>query len=368
MDPEPPTAAEREAGWALLDKRPVQSEITSYDREEIAEIRRITEKDLRQIARLSGTESALNKDTKAFLDTSSIVRALARVGEERYEQGTHDAASKSLINALRWQQVADRLHHDGDVTLPRINAVRLWHLLAEIYVSMGEQDLALKTLQKANAGIEGVETLPFPGLLSTTDPDTPSPAADEDLPQVGNGGGSVGDLANRAVRYLSSRNRRTWLIVAAVIVVGVLAFTAFRAQVNTKSMIDHSSLGVDYLNIAYNDAGHVVESDGLILAAQEFAALDAKLESWAWATTLSSVFPPAHDQFVAMNRMADLGANLVAAPSAGTGGRLAGVGSPMNVCSSADRLRNFDGNLINQLEKNRTEMLQTVDNVLGPIC
>lgn len=351
------TSADREQAWTLLDKRPAQSEIISYDPDEIAEVRRLTESDLKLISRRSGTESALNKETQAFLDAASVVRALSHVAENRFEQGKLDAAAQTVINAIRWQRLADGLFLSGGVTLPRINPVRLWYLLAEIYLRMDERDLALKTMQKAGASIGEFGSTPLADLLNEKNVDS---GETEGL-QANSGG-----YQRLKERLTALRSKRSTLVVAVILVIA-LVFTGIRAQVSTKSMIDNSSVGVDFLNIAYGPTGE--QDETLILAAQEFATLRAKLDSWSWLIKASSILPPVHDQFVAMDRLADLGSRMVAAPYAANGpGRLTDFGSPASVCAAAKHLRDFNGNLLDQLEKNRTQMLESVPLATQGAC
>lgn len=357
--------------WSQLDKRPQQSELISYDPDEIAEVGRLTAKELKRISRPAGGGPALNKETSAFLDATSIVRALSRVAEDRFERGSLDAAARTVINAIRWQRSADGLYMAGGVTLPRPNPTRLWYLLAEIYVRMDERDLALKTVQKAGAGVSEIADPSLTGMLpSAAEEDAPPAAATTEVPdELATPAAAItGLLRSYFDRLELVRHKRSLLIIGAVIL-GLLAFTAFRAQVVAKSMIDSNSQGVDYLNIAFGPNGQNRQDEALLLAAQEFATLRAQLDSWAWITTASSILPPAHDQFVGMTRMADLGMRLVAAPYALDGaGRLTDVGSPLNVCKSAERLRSFDGGLLGQLKKNRTEMLSTVSVATQGAC
>lgn len=343
----------------LLDKRPEHSEIISYGPDEIAEIRRLTEDDLSLISSKSGTGSALNKETQAFLDSASIVRALSHVAEDRFEREELDEASTAVINAIRWQQFADGLYLSGGVTQPRINPVRLWFLLAEIYLRMEERELALKTMQKASASIREFSNPPFDELLSELSPgSTPTDV-------VGNGSGSVGETGWRFPYHFDRRA----LLVLGVVVLSLLVYTGFRAEVTGKTMVDHSSLGADYLNIAFGPTRENRQDESLILAAQEFAALNAKLDSWSWLITASSILPPVHDQFVGMDRMADLGMRITAAPYDLNGtGTIGVLGSVTSVCESADRLRNFDGNLAGQLEKNRSQILDAVPHATDGAC
>lgn len=356
------SSAEREYAWALLDKRPHQSEIISYDPEEIAEIRVLTEKDLKLISRLSGTTSALNKETKAFLDATSIVRALSRIAEDNFERGALDSAAHTVINAIRWQRFAEGLYLSGGVSLTRTNPARLWYLLVEIYMRMDERELALKTMQKAGASITEAADPPFAEMIANANEPELSASG------IGGGGSHSGDNSARHGGFRPLFNRNVGLIVGLIVLI-VIIFVGIKAQVTAKGMIDHNSLGIDYLNIAYSPGRDEPPDDALILAAQEFAALQARLDSWSWIITVSSVLPPAHDQFVAMERMAELGSGLVAAPSAATGSsRLTDVGSPESICASAIRLSTFDGNLIGQLEKNRTQILAAVPIATKGAC
>ncbi len=351
----PPDSTEREQEWTLLDKRPEQSEIISYDPDEIAEVRRLTESELKLISSRRGTEAALNKETQAFLDAASVMRALSHVAEHRFEQGNLDGAAQTVIRAIRWQRLADGLYLSGGVTLPRTNSIRLWYLLAEIYIRMDERDLALKTMQKAAVSSSEFGNPPLSELLTQAE----SATQDESAPPP--------DRTDRSgmSRIPLPRSRRAALIIA-IVLVGILAFTGFRAQVAAKSMIDHSSEGVDYLNIAFGPTGNANGHETLFLANNEFAALRGKLESWSWIITISSAIPPAHDQFVAMDRLADLGTNLVAARS--NTGRLSDLGSIENICNSAERLSGFDGNLLSQLDKNRRQMLEQVPIATNGAC
>lgn len=360
-NPEAPlTTQERELIWTLLDKRPQQSELISYDSDEIAEVRRLTESELKLISRQSGTESALNKETKTFLDAASVMRALSRVAEDRFERGSLDAAAKTVINAIRWQRMADGLYLSGGVTLPRINPVRLWYLLAEIYLRMDERDLSLKTMQKAGASMGEFSNPPLADLLTEAASQRASTGDAIDRPEATSRNGS---------KRFGSLQTRNSLLIIAVLVVGLLIFLAFSAQATTKDMIDSNSVGVDYLNIAFGPTKQVEQDEALILAGQSFAALQARLDSWSWLITLSSILPPVHDQYVAMDRMADLGLNVVLAPSVTNGsGRQTKLGSQESVCESANRVSSFDGNLLDQLEKNRSQMLRSVWTVTQGAC
>ncbi len=354
------SSTERELAWTLLDKRPEQSEIISYDSDEIAEVRRLTETELKLISRYSATGSALNKETQSFLDAASIVRALSHVAENRFEQGLNDAAAKTVINAIRWQRLADGLFLTGGVTLPRINPIRLWYLLAEIYLTVNERELALKTIQKSAASIGEFGNPPLAELLSeATAENRPKPESPENAPSG----------YRRFTSRLAPLRTGKALAIYGVLIIGLLLFAAFRAQVSAKSMIDNSSEGIDYLNIAFGPTGERQREETLILASNEFAILRGKLDSWSWLITLSSVVPPVHDQFVAMDRLADLGSRIVAAPLVAEGAeRLRELGSPENVCASAERLSTFNGNLLDQLEKNRTQMLESVSPATQGAC
>jgi hypothetical protein len=166
----------------------------------------------------------------------------------------------------------------------------------------------------------------------------------------------------------SLRRRRKTLITGAV-VLGLLIFAAFRAQVAFKSMVDSNSEGVDYLNIAFASDPNNPPGDATLLAGEKFARLRAQLDGWSWLVALSVVFPPGRRQFEAMDRMADLGSELVAAPLAGSSGeRLAERGSTASVCASAGHLRSLEGNLLGQLEKNRAQMLESFSVVTQGAC
>ncbi len=352
------STADRELAWSLLDKRPEQSEIISYDPDEIAEVRRLTESDLNLISRRSGTGSALNKESQAFLDAASIVRALSRVAEERFTQGLLDDAAKTVINAIRWQRYADGLFLSGGVTLPRINSVRLWYLLAEIYIRMDERELALKTIEKAGAGNGELGNSALSELLFENG------KADELAYPPEQRGDGYRKLRTKLRQLIDLRV----MMIASAIVIGMLIFTTFRAQVAVKSMIDNSSLGIDYLNIAFGPTGDTRQEHSLQLASHEFARLQGKLDSWSWLTTLSAVIPPIHDQFVALDRLANLGAEISVAPAYVDGRFEDQTGSPDSVCADAERLTNAGGNLLDQLEKNRQEMLSHVSAATGGVC
>ena len=349
----------REANWLLIDKRPLTAEIITYGPDIVAEIRRSTDVELKRISRRSTASPGLNKETQAFLDAATVVRALSRVAEERFEQGKLDEAAHTAINAIRWERFADGLYLSGGVSLPRTDPTRLWYLLVEIYTAMGEHELANKTVKKASAAIGEPRERPLPETPDPADPDKATAAAHE-LPQ---------GLSWRLIARLTSICRRRSTLIAGVLILGLLIFVAFRAQVSAKSMIDSNSVGVDYLNIAFGrDPGNPPQ-DALLLAAEQFARLRAQLESWSWLITVSAALPPAHDQFVAMDRMADLGSRLVAAPLAGSSRQqLAERGSTASVCAAANRLMSFDGDLLGQLEKNRTQMLQSVSAVTTGAC
>lgn len=353
------TGSKRESTWALLDKRPRTSEINSYTSEEIGEIRHLTEHYLDLISKRSGTKAALNKESQAFLDAISVVRGLSRIAENKFEQGAFDDAARSVVNAIRWQRFADDLYLSGGVTLSRTNSTRLWYLLTEIYVRMGEQDLALKTMRKAGASM-GDETDPTLSALIPIPVETDGYTAPEIPIPISHG--------RSLARYSPHRNIFSAVILGAVII-GVLVFVSLRAQVAAKSMIDHSSVGIDYLNIAYLQSGQDPNVEALILATDEFSALRAKLDGWSWAIAVSSILPPAHDQFVAMDRLASLGSRIVAAPySSNINSRLYEENASLRICESADQLSTIDGNLLAQLEKNRNQMLTFVSAASDGLC
>jgi hypothetical protein len=179
-------------------------------------------------------------------------------------------------------------------------------------------------------------------------------------------------LAGTVRRLASSfawikRRPRTALFCVAILC--LVVFAAIRTQVAMKSMIDTNSLGVDYLNIAYGRSPDSPPEDALFLAAEQFARLHAKLDGMSWLIALSGVLPVAHDQFAALDAMADLGSGLVAMPLNGSSrGGLTERGSITSVCASAERLEAVGGNLLGQLEKNRREMLTSTATATNGTC
>jgi hypothetical protein len=312
------------------------------------------------MSRRSNGASALSKETQAFLDATTIVRALSRVAEDRFEQGKFDAAASAAINAIRWERYADGLYLSGGVSLQRTDSTRLWYLLAEVYGAMGERELAAKTVQKAASTIGELMERPLSDIIKES--------------------GGAGIQSNNALEPVGRfrrlvtgpstlpGRRRAALFIGAVIL-GLLMFAAFRAQVAAKSMIDTSSEGVDYLNIAFGRTPENPSEDALLLAAERFARLRAQLDGWSWLIALSAAIPPAHDQFEAMDKMADLGSRLVAAPLASSNReQLAARGSIAGICASARRSESVDRNLLGQLDKNRTDMLLLVPGITGGAC
>jgi hypothetical protein len=146
-------------------------------------------------------------------------------------------------------------------------------------------------------------------------------------------------------------------------------FAAVKIQATAKSMIDHSSLGTEYLGIGFRGDQLQGSEDEIVLATREFAALRAKLGSWSWAINTSSILPPVRNQFRAMEKMADLGPRMVASRQFDqSGSRLGSSGSPTNICRSAEELRSVSGNLIDQLEENRQDMLKHVTLTSRGLC
>ena len=122
-------------------------------------------------------------------------------------------------------------------------------------------------------------------------------------------------LSGRA-RTTAAVLRRRWKLVAAVLcAIAFLSFAGyifFRGIVRFKAMVDHGSVGTDYIKIAMT-SGRPDDPVPLVRSAEEFARLKSDLEHWGWVIALSNVLPPVSSQFRALEAIQDSGEDLVAA-------------------------------------------------------
>jgi hypothetical protein len=163
--------------------------------------------------------------------------------------------------------------------------------------------------------------------------------------------------------------RRWWWAGLAVLLLIVAGFVVSRSIVRVKSMVDHGSVGTDYLKIAAQQSSS--RDAALVRAAEEFAKLGSDLDHWSWIITLSTVAPPARRQFRAIEAIRGAGASLVAASASSAGGRdlfRRGRGAEADLCAAAAELARNNGRLYYQLADTRDQLAELISRATGGRC
>ncbi len=163
-------------------------------------------------------------------------------------------------------------------------------------------------------------------------------------------------------------------IASALLILALLTLTGYvvsRGVVRFKAMVDHGSVGTDYIKSAYNSARQD-DPAPLVRSAEEYSRLKSDLEHWSWLIAISNVLPTVSSQFRALEAIQDAGEDLVAARATRalpTGVFNDGRGSATALCAAAKRLSGADGPLLySQLEEVRDELLTVIVQVTSGKC
>ncbi len=336
----------REDDFARLDQDSDYADLLQCDEEELAEIRKATARNIEDIYRRHRLDRDSGEEALAYIDALSLAQALESVARARRERGDLEGAAQSAITSLQWHEKARKLRSSAELRLdlPESDTAALWLMLVQVYEDLGETALLMRTIAKVSA---------------PTAPRSVSSALRliVDRARGRSREPSIGSMATeqRSIGLRIPRSIGLWI---AIVVIGLIIVAGIRTQSNAKGMIDHSSVGTEYLQIAMRDGSAEGSEDALVLATREFAALQSRMNSWSWIINTTSMLPPIGSQFRSMEAMADLGPRLVAASLEDSAGRLAGEGTAGSVCDSADQLRSVKGNLFDQLEENRETLLR----------